>query len=116
MKNVPAIVAGLYLAAIAGAAYLLYRNRDKFNPASDKNLAYQAGTSIVKIVTGDPNQTPGGLIFDLLNPNAGLAPGETFSGDGIRVQAKTAPTATPGTAPAVDPYLYYPLGVMGGGA
>ena len=115
MKNVPAIVAGLYLVAVAAVAYMLYRNRDKFNPASDKNLAYQAGTSIVKTVTGDPNQTPGGLIFDLLNPNAGLAPGETTSGGAIRtpMPAKLPPSAAPGSQPSVDPYIYYAMG-MGG--
>ena len=40
------------LVAVAGLAFALYRNRELFNPASDKNLAHQATSSAIVALTG----------------------------------------------------------------
>ena len=78
---------GLGAIALAGVglvAYLLYKNREKFNPTSDKNLAYQAANAVVQTLTGDANQTTGGFFHDLFNPSAGLAEGEYVENGVIR--------------------------------
>ena len=53
-----------------------------FNPASPDNLANKAVNGAIAAMTGDTNQTLGGAIFDLFNPSAGLAKGETSSAPG----------------------------------
>lgn len=68
VKNL-AIGVGI-LAAGAGAVYVaawLSRNREKFNPTSDQNLAYQGVNSVVQAATGDGNATLGSWLYDLVN-------------------------------------------------
>lgn len=112
-----AVLAIVGVAAAAALGYWLYTRGSaivkkavttSLNPASSGNLAYQGTTAIVQKLSGDANQTPGGAVFDKLNPRAGLAPGETLVAPGvIRVNLPTPqevkPTITPAdTTPAGD--------------
>lgn len=40
---------------------------EKFNPTSDKNLAYQGTNSLVQQLTNDPNATVGTALYDLFH-------------------------------------------------
>lgn len=57
------------VAVIAGGAlaFALYKNRERFNPTSEKNLAYTGVNSIGEALTGDKDFTLGGWIYDLFN-------------------------------------------------
>lgn len=41
----------------------------KVNPSSDKNVVYTGVNNVVGGITGDKNDTLGGIIYDWLNPN-----------------------------------------------
>lgn len=77
----------LGLAAVA-ALGLLYMNRkalaatvgDAVNPASSNNLASKAVNGVVQAATGDPNQTLGGWIWDVVNGQAFAAKYDTNNG------------------------------------
>jgi len=88
MRNSTWAALGLFGAGALGL-YLLARRfgitADSFNIASPENVAYRGANAVVQAVTGDANQTVGGAIFDLFNPNAGLAPGEVSTGRGVIV-------------------------------
>ncbi len=100
MKTV-AIVWGLAILAVGGAAYYVYKKlgAGALNPANPNNVVNQGATAIVQAFTGDKNQTVGGGLFDWLNADAGLAPGETLVGPGlIRATPPTPSSAQSGTA------------------
>lgn len=66
----PSIGLGLGLGAVAlvglgVAAYFLYKNREKFDPTSDKNLAYGTVNTVGEVLTGDKNFTLGGWLYEL---------------------------------------------------
>jgi hypothetical protein len=65
------------------------------NPFDPNNLASSAANAGVQAVTGDPNQTVGGWFYDLLNPDAGLAPGETRAPGGVIIPAPKQTTPAP---------------------
>lgn len=72
IKNIQMVV---MLVVVAVIAYLLYQvfeffknNKEKFNPVSDKNLAYQGANAVVQAVTGDDNATVGTWLYDWFNP------------------------------------------------
>lgn len=91
------------LGGLAVLVYYLYKNPPSaFDPTSRDNLAYKAANAATAAITGDPNQTYGGAWFDILNPNAGLAPGETSGGRGIINSPSPAPNALFGGGPIYD--------------
>jgi len=45
-------VALVAVLAVGGALFLLYRNRERFDPTSDKNLAYSGAGAVVAALTG----------------------------------------------------------------
>ena len=59
---------------IGGVLYWIYANRkelaDKVNPMSDKNIASQTADKLTQYATGDPNQSFGGWLYDLVHPDA----------------------------------------------
>jgi len=96
-----AIVYGLVLLAVGGAAWYVYKKlgAGALNPANPNNVVNQGANAIVQAFTGDKNQTVGGGAFDWLHPDAGLAPGETLVGPGlIRATPPTPSSAQSGTA------------------
>jgi hypothetical protein len=109
VKNVLLLYGTLGL-LVAGVGVFFYRKiaagvaAGAINPANPDNIVNQGVTSIVQEATGDKNQTLGGLIFDWLNPDAGLAPGEKLIAPGV-IQP-VAPSATPAASPNVfDSYI-----------
>ena len=89
----------LVLGAVGvGAVYAITRKLDlsgaSFNPFSPDNVANRVANAAVQAVTGDANQTVGGAVFDLFNPNAGLGPGETSPTRGVIVSPAVSPTAS----------------------
>lgn len=57
-----------WLVAGATVVYVLYTNRDKFNPTSDKNLASQAANQTTDVLTGGHESTFGGWLYDVTHP------------------------------------------------
>lgn len=49
---------------VAVAGFAFYKNRELFNPASDKNLANQAAGAITEALTGTKGATVGNTWFD----------------------------------------------------
>lgn len=71
-------VAGSGAALVAAVAvgvgvWLLWKNREKFNPASRDNLAYQGAGAAARAVTGDSYDTFGTALWKWLNPTAAAA-------------------------------------------
>lgn len=64
------------------------------NPANPENIVNQGVNKVVTTLTGDPNQTAGGWLNDLLNPSAGLAENETLNADGS-ISVKTIQQVLP---------------------
>ncbi len=85
-KNMVLLGAGI----AAVVLLVLYRNRQAFNPTSDKNLAYLGASSVVGVLSDDPNQTLGGWISDVFHPHAGLADDEEFYNGVIRKRPNPA--------------------------
>ena len=86
MKTI--IEIGILGAMVALVVYLARRagiNANSINPASSNNLAYRGVNGIIRAVTGDPNQTAGGLVHDTMNPRAGLGSNEYSPGNGLIV-------------------------------
>lgn len=75
MKNIP-----WGLVAILGVGLVLYAKRkelaQKFNPASDKNIAYQGANRLVRMLPAPPTRsgkpddtrTIGTVLYDWLHP------------------------------------------------
>ena len=71
----------LAVVALAGAGLLvalLWKYRERFNPASDKNLAYQGAGAVVAAATGGKETTVGGLLASAR---------EWLSGDEAKIEA-----------------------------
>lgn len=59
------------LAVFGAFAYMMFRKlatQGAFNPANPDNLAYKATNAIGTSITGDPNFTFGGWIWDVTHP------------------------------------------------
>ena len=67
----------LILAGLGYGAYRLFKS-GAFDPTSPNNLAYKGANSVTQAVTGNPNATTGGAIYDVLNPNAGASASAVF--------------------------------------
>lgn len=93
----------LALVALAGGAFVIVRYGPgllkAIDPTNPDNVFSTGANAVVASVTGDPNQTVGGGVFDVLHPNAGLAPGETSLPGGIIL---AAPAVTPGGTSSDD--------------
>ncbi len=61
--------AGFIALGAVVAAYLLYQNRQLFNPASPNNAAYQGVNAIGSELTGNDEWTLGGWFYDLTHPH-----------------------------------------------
>ncbi len=92
---------GLLGLVLAGVGVFVYRKitAGALNPANPENVVNQGVTGIVQSATGDKDQTLGGLIFDWINPSAGLAPGEQLLGKGIIKPAETSSSMLEDLAP-----------------
>lgn len=94
---------GIALALGAGVAAIvllvLWRNRELFNPASDKNIAAQAASAGVIALTGGADSggedTLGGVFARIR---------EWLSGDAARIEAMTRGAGLP----QLDPYSINP--------
>lgn len=57
---------------VGGIVYYVYTHRKELfeavNPMSNKNLASKTADRLTQYITGDPTDTLGGKIFDILNP------------------------------------------------
>jgi hypothetical protein len=65
----PVIGGVVALAALGGIAWAFFgddikKALNKFNPASDQNIAYSGVNEAVQAITGDANTTLGGAIYD----------------------------------------------------
>lgn len=103
-------VAAVGAGAVLGLAWLAKRSglsASSFNPASADNLVARAANNIIQGVTGDPNQTVGGLAYDLANPRAGLADNETVGADGQIVVRVPAVTPLPAAGMGDDNAWWY---------
>lgn len=59
----------LTVAAIAAIVYFIWKkNKDAFDPTSDKNLAYQAANKLTQFFTGDPNADLGTSVYNATHP------------------------------------------------
>jgi hypothetical protein len=68
----PVVGGVVVLSALSGVAWFFFgedikRALQKFNPASDQNLAYSGASGIVQAVTGDPDATLGTAIYEWFN-------------------------------------------------
>ena len=45
---------------------------DATNPLNRENIFNRAANGLTRAISGDPHQTVGGAVFDLLNPTQGL--------------------------------------------
>ena len=62
------------------------------DPASQNNIVNSYAQRVWTSITGDPNQTIGGSIYDTLNPQAGLASNEYSPMPGIIVTRANVPS------------------------
>lgn len=81
-----------------GVVYALSRKLNlsgaSLNPFNADNVVNRVANAAVQEVTGDANQTVGGAMFDLFNPDAGLGAGETSPTRGVIVSPRVAPVAS----------------------
>ncbi len=89
------------VAVVGFVIYLAYQFTSK-SGAGNGNPVSKAADKLVAQVTGDKNQTVGGLVHDKLNPRAGLAAGESSPAPGIIVQAPKLPSAPEPTAADIE--------------
>lgn len=82
--------------ALSGIGFVLYKNREKFNPVSDKNLAYISVNKVGADLTGDQYFTLGTWLYNVTHPDEAKdlvkgSPGRSsqepapISGDGGRL-------------------------------
>ena len=64
-----AILALAALGAVAFVIYEIHKNAALFNPTSDKNLAYTGVNNVGSSITGDPNWSLGGWVYDITHGN-----------------------------------------------
>ena len=91
-----AVIGTALVAFVVYLAYQLTRKDQPGNPAS------RTVDKLTAQLTGDKNQTFGGLIHDKLNSRAGLAAGESSPAPGIIVQAPKLPSAPEPTAADIE--------------
>lgn len=60
----------IQISLIAGGGYILYQIFKKgFDPTSDQNIFYQGANKVVQAVTGQKDQTVGGVLYDFFHDN-----------------------------------------------
>ncbi len=91
----------LLLAGLAAIALGLYAYRkgpealaaagNAINPLNPENVFASGVNNVGAGLTGNKDWSLGGAFFDFMNPDAGLAPGETKRPGGVIVPAKKQP-------------------------
>lgn len=74
-----AVLAGAGVALVVGV--VLYRYREKFNPVSRDNLAYQGAGRVVSVLTDNREESVGGVLASVR---------EWWSGDDAAIEAMKA--------------------------
>ena len=112
----------LALAAVAAVGVLYLKRKDitegvkdaaqAINPASDRNIVYRGVNGIGVSVSGDPEFTVGGAVYDLFNADTNRAIKNMLKGDTSktatsgRITRPPAPVRDSITDLFLDPYGY----------